>query len=83
MKMCTLQPPGTGNRLPEGLCVMSLFNEVAFYSQLLNAVEERMQLQSNGVAAAHELLRSAHDLAFPMPNSDVHVPIAVSFRFQL
>jgi len=77
--MFVYQPPGSGNRLPEGLCVVSTLSEVVLYSQLLKAVEDR--LQSSGAepaTAAHNLLRSVYELACPLPNSEVIIKNCVS-----
>jgi hypothetical protein len=75
------QPPGTGNRLPESVCILSPLCEIVLYSQLLNAVEEKLRFPGGTAKTAHDLLRSAYELPCPMPNCEVQIPFGVSLHY--
>jgi len=73
---CVLcQPSGTGNRLPQAVCVVTPLNDPMLYDQLLTATENRLQLV--GTDSAHDLLRTAYNSGCPQPNHEVNIRTAV------
>lgn len=65
-----LLPPGSGNRLPAALCIVSSIGEVCMYEQLLRAVTERYLMSTD---LAQDLLCSAYVCPCPLPNKEVHI----------
>jgi hypothetical protein len=74
------QPPGTGNRLPESVCIVSPLCEINLYTQLLTAVEEKLRFLGGVPKTAHDILCAAYEQPCPMPNCEVQIPVGVSMQ---
>ena len=72
------QPPGSGNRMPQALCVVSQLNDMMLYDQLLHAVENR--LRTVDAESANDLLRTAYNSACPQPSHEINIRTAVCTR---
>lgn len=73
----SFQPPGSGTRLPEALCVVSIIGDSAFYGRLLDAVKES---RFTAMKYAEEMLQMAYAKPFPQPDHEVYLRTVVSLR---
>ncbi|ELT91942.1 hypothetical protein CAPTEDRAFT_183656 [Capitella teleta] len=63
-------PPGQGNRLPEVLCIVSMHEAIAFYDQLLIALERK---RYGSIELSQHLLQAAFAKPLPMPGKEIMV----------
>ena len=68
--MFICQPPGTGNRLPVVLCIVSALDAYMFYKRLLDEIREKYEISMDH---AEILIQAAYATPLPDPGKEAWV----------